>query len=181
MHVLRSYFSEVVTLTRSTGQFKIDDNVLTYVINLLCEYSHVDAIDINNGIPTLVSLLESAVHSSGRIKYNAYKRLGDMSLFLSGFYSQYVESTGGIRYYIDMGTGAYANASSVSNKHMMGSLARDFCDIALLLNDASHTINLGTKYTLAQMIELHDKAPTNVTLKKLIDLGATPVYTLARG
>ncbi len=174
MHVLRSYFEELITSAQNDNSLSIDPLTKIYVVNLLCDYARIENIDAGN-IPTLVSLYSEAVNSTGTVKSNSYRKLGDIALFLSGFYSQYVEISGGLSYYIDMGISAYQQAYYLTNNNVLQNLSNDFCSVIVLLNDASCLTSIGAKLTLTQLLDIHEKSPSIISWKKLSRLRAAPI------
>jgi len=73
---------------------------------------------------TIVSLWAEALEAPPFMRYQLYRRIGDLSLIMCGLYPKFVDKTTGSGYYIDMGQFGYDRAYSLSKtKNVMLAMA----------------------------------------------------------
>ena len=90
----------------------------TYLIHLLEDYVRLDEKkrqDLGFEKPAAF-LLADALHTGGDRRIEAYRRLGDASLFSCGFFEEHLDRANSlvpIDYYRDMGRNAYSNLQTL--------------------------------------------------------------------
>ena len=96
-----------------------------YLVHLLDSYSRLDASkaeEVGFSKPAAL-LLEEAMHSSGEQRIEAYRRLGDASLYSCGFFKEHLERRGiGDDYYRRVGRTAYSSLSDWMNLKQPGGI-----------------------------------------------------------
>lgn len=165
MQVLKKFFSDLVTDSIKSERAKLSTASTEYLIELLTSFSTTESLGQAKDLPTLALCYQNIVQSSQRLRPAAYKRMGDIALFFAGCFSSYVNSTGGITYYIDMGTLGYRHAASTA---ALNELSKKFVIAVNVLNSAMTKTTLGQELSIEQLFDLH-----------LIDNEAV-IYKLAR-
>lgn len=115
----QEYFREKVLEAKSNLNLDVQDEVEFYLVNLLCEYINpsqlaaVDGSPLNFDTPLAV-MLAKALDAPPHKRLKILKYLGDSSLYVSGFFQDYFNrKVFDIGYYIDLGSAAYNNVSSI--------------------------------------------------------------------
>lgn len=170
MHELKSYFDNALTHALRKNHYTFDPLIKAYIIELLCHNIKTDVIKDE----TIVSLLQHALDVPAPLKFNAYRRMGDITLFISSVFLRHVEATGGITYYVNMGSAAYDNAYSLSKNDLMLQLSKEFAKIVCVVNDMSLITD---ELTLDQAIELYMISPSFISSSKLTKFKCFPMVS----
>ena len=143
---LESFFREEVTDARRSIGVDISDETEYYVVNLLCTYSNPQSTPLPGDEP-LAMLYKRALEASPLDRIQILKNLGDVALYVSGFFVEFIErSLVDRNYYMSMGGSAYHSLSDImSLKHQCESvagvysqLANKFSNVVDLLNEISN-------------------------------------------
>lgn len=158
-----------------------------YLVNLLCEYIHPTAmtLDEENVLDKpLALMLAKAMESSPDHQIKALKRLGDTSLYVSGYFQDcFKRKAVDVSYYIDMGSVAYGHTAQLMKtyKHdnhfsqIFSLLSQEFKNLvavitevaeALLLSRSDDLLNIYIKWQNTQSVKLR---------KILEERGVSPV------
>lgn len=117
-------------------------NVKNYLVELLCLYLSSDQLFIKkegetrSHENTLTELYKKSQNSKPQEKLHLFKRIGDFSLYLSGFFRSAVQKkTVHISYYEQMGQSAYGFVSSAygSKPNVFRELSCEFKSLSLIL------------------------------------------------
>lgn len=157
---LASYFYEKVGDAKQNQGLEATDETSYYVINLLESFAQADMLygvdaEGNRRDEALAMILAKAVSSHPGETIGHYRRLGDMSLFISGFFADSLRGRSvGVAYYVDMGQGAYASLSSMMRsrrssgaevyRKLYGELSESFADWVEVLREVSESSQLST-------------------------------------
>jgi hypothetical protein len=112
---LREFFRDSVHDALIRQQVGVDTHTEHYVVNLLTMFSRSEALfeQTPEGVrlrPLAVMLAEAAATTSAERRSRALQRLGDVSLFVAGFFAQsFARKLVDIDYHIAMGGRAYGN------------------------------------------------------------------------
>jgi hypothetical protein len=124
---LREFFLESVTQSMRRQGVEADDSTAYYVVSLLTLFSRSEAfyedIDSRPGLKPLALMLVDAVEAAnpGERAF-ALQRLGDVSLFVAGFFAESLaDKIVDVDYYIAMGGGAYHSLSREIERTRRGS------------------------------------------------------------
>lgn len=133
----RAFFHERIATASHQLNIKLGDEVEYYLVNLLIEFIEPSKLsqEFKSDVLTtpLVFLLKQTVEAPEAKRPDMYRRLGDTSLYISGFFQDYFNDKAfDINYFIMMGASAYNQA-------------------AVLAKPRSYTAN--TTNTLSQMSE----------------------------
>lgn len=176
------YFQQLVFEALQNEGVSLGELAADYVVGIL-----VDAIQAKmlespmGGPPILAWYYKEAMESMGQMRFQALRRLGDASLFLAGFFIDYVDRSAGLNYYIDMGCNAYRAASSLANHPVLRELSDKFASIVNVLNAASRQTTLGKPLSVDQLFELYARSPGSGLWSQLAVNGAAPIIALING
>ena len=115
---LKEYFRDSVDAAMASNHLVVEQATACYVVNLLTLFSRSDALyedtDSGYGLKPLAMMLGDAVHAASPDERTfALQRLGDVSLFLAGFFADGLHrAVVGLDYYVNMGGGAYGTLAS---------------------------------------------------------------------
>ena len=132
MDTLRSFFEEHVDQVMAD----VDPDIRSYLADLCCTFSDPSTLAGargESGTPTLTWLYAAAVEAPPAHRLEAYRRLGDVALGVSGLFGPHLErrtALVGRDYYARMGRTAYGAAASLARgvgvADLLERLARDF-------------------------------------------------------
>jgi len=112
---LRAFFYEQVQAAQKNQNLKLNENVEFYVVNLLYEYA--TAFQFDDSHDCLALILQKAIESPFQERVILYKKIADTALYFSGYFQEFFNNkTFDIRYYIQMGSIAYAELSALMKR-----------------------------------------------------------------
>ena len=138
---LREFFRESVTAAMDSNNLSVEGETSHYVVNLLTLFARAEAFhdlaDDTPGRKPLALMLSDALEApTVPERQFALQRMGDISLFIAGFFADDLQrSVVDIDYYISMGGGAYSSLSMQSNKTIRG---RTFASVFVELGEKFH-------------------------------------------
>ncbi len=134
---LQEFFRDSVTEAMRRQGVNADDHTAYYVVNLLTLFSRSEALyepgDEYRGTRPLALMLAEAVDTASPEQRNfLLQRIGDISLFIAGFFSHSLARTlVDVDYYIRMGGSAYDSLSNSVRGTLRGRVFRDvFAELA---------------------------------------------------
>jgi hypothetical protein len=133
---LDAYFAERLGEALHRESLHLEVESFRYLLHLLASFSHrgnlfreCDADDA--GPPALADLFARAREANPSEQRQAYQRLGDMALFVGGFFGPYVhrrKSLVNIDYYVEMGKTGYGQAATFARRTQTESLLRELSE-----------------------------------------------------
>lgn len=135
---LREFFRESVHGAMETNRLEADHETAHYVVNLLTLYARSEAFhdfaDETPGNKPLALMLADALDAdTHEERIFGLQRLGDVALFLAGFFADDLQrSVVDLDYYISMGGGAYSSLSMQMRGTVRG---QAFCPVFAELGD----------------------------------------------
>jgi hypothetical protein len=186
---LEGFFAELIKEAIAAEKVPLDDQGITYLLNLCREFSKHEALFAGGkgeaGTPALVWLYEKAQTSDRGTRFQAYRRLGDVSLMVSGFFAQHIErerSLVGIDYYVQMGASAYDSAASL-DRHGFGKvlsdLAQKFRRLVEVLTRVAEKTTLPVAKDIAALYERLTRNPESPALQRRLLLDHQMVPCIA--
>ena len=135
---LESYFAGIVQQAVVDRRVIVSDETQYYVVRLLCEFAlsdrlyRLDATSGHRERDALALLLARAGSAPVDERVRLLKRLGDSSLYISGFFGESLaRSLVDVEYYISMGGSAYGKLSTVLRvRRSVGARADVFAELA---------------------------------------------------
>jgi hypothetical protein len=150
---LQEYFRDAVHTALGRQHLQVEDQTEHYVVSLLTLYARseqlFDTTPDGTRLKPLVVMLSEALESSDPVsRQRGLQRLGDVSLFVAGFFADgFARKLIDIDYHIAMGGRAYAVlAETIGNRRQ--ALARVFAELASKfqpLVDVLHEIHEGNR------------------------------------
>lgn len=134
-----------------------------YVVNLLQEFKKSENLFEQHGSKMrekpLAFLLVEATEGDINTKIRCLKKMGDLSLYMAGFFSERIKKTWvDLDYYIRMGGGAYASLSSILSREktfaeLYAELAKLFPNLVDVLAEVATEIYQRSNKDLLKLYE----------------------------
>lgn len=188
---LRDYFrSSIEDVIESQG-VDMNPHAAHYVVNLLAAYSRSEAFYEDDGesygLRPLALMLADAANAENAVERSqSLQRIGDVSLFVSGFFSDSLSrKVVDIDYYINMGGNAYAALSEEIRGTFRGNtyapiyqeLSDKFLVLIDILNEVRDSCRGETDTDLLRAYELWQKTGSPRCEKLLRKQGVVPIST----
>lgn len=184
---VRPYFHEQVTAAIGELGMRRDPATASYLAELLSEVS-VSRRPPNVSTP-LVDLFAWATEATGSERSSRLRYLGDVSLFVCGFFPESFGRRGlSYRYVVSMGRSAYGQVSSGielragRREHavVFHDLASRFHDFVRVLDEVREQTSLQTPGSVAALYESWQRSRSPRIAKRLHRLGLHPTAASAR-
>jgi hypothetical protein len=105
---LREFFGEVVECVQRSEHYDATCAAQMYVVALLADYAACGPAGSETLSQPLTSLLDQAMRVGGRERFERLRTIGDGVLYVTGFFSDYLENRGlEVDYYSAFGAQAY--------------------------------------------------------------------------
>lgn len=189
---LREFFHESVQHALREQRVAIDDHTEHYVVNVLTMFSRSDQLyeRTAEGIrlkPLAHMLAEAAEAPTTDQREQALRRLGDVSLFIAGFFAQsFARKLVDIDYHIAMGGRAYGTLAETARGRIRSQalaaiyleLAQKFQRVVDVLNAVAEMAYKHTDKDILRLYEIWMKTGSPRAHSLLCKLGVTPVQTV---
>lgn len=184
---LQEFFRDALHSAMSHQKLAVRDHTEHYVVNLLTLFSRSDALyeSTPEGVrlkPLVVMLTEALEASTLAERNRALQRLGDVSLFLAGFFSgSFARKLIDIDYHIAMGGRAYGSLADTLSRGRGQALAGVFAELAQkfqrvvdALNEVSEMAHTHTDRDILRLYEIWMKTGSRRAHALLRKLGVEP-------
>ena len=186
---LQEFFRDSVDAAMATNKVVLNQDTSHYVVNLLTMFSRSEALyeSTDDGFqlrPLALMFADAADAPTEAERNNILQRLGDVSLFMAGFFSDALQRAAvDMDYYVYMGGGAYHSLAT----HMRGTLkGRVFCevfselaekfqDMVDVLNDVRESARGDSDTNLLRIYELWMKTGSRRARRLLRESGVYPM------
>lgn len=186
---LREFFRDAFHTASEHQHLGIDEQAEQYVVNLLTMFSRADALyeQTPEGlrIKPLAQMLADALDAPSAIaRQRSLQRLGDVSLFIAGFFARsFARKLIDIDYHIAMGGGAYGSLADTMQRSSSGrcvaaiyaQLAQKFQRLVDALNEVSEMSYSHTDADILRLYEIWMKTGSQRAHGLLRRLGVQPV------
>jgi hypothetical protein len=186
---LREFFRDAFHTASEHQHLDIDEQAEQYVVNLLTMFSRAEALYEQTAdglrIKPLAHMLADALEApNANARHRGLQRLGDVSLFIAGFFARsFARKLIDIDYHIAMGGNAYSSLADTLPRTLSGrcvaavyaQLARKFQGLVDALNEVS---DMSYRYTDADILRLYEiwmKTGSPRARGLLRELGVQPV------
>jgi hypothetical protein len=186
---LREFFRDAFHAASEHQRLEIDEQAEQYVVNLLTCFSRADALYERTPeglrIKPLAHMLNDALEApTAHARQRSLQRLGDVSLFIAGFFARsFARRLIDIDYHISMGGNAYSSLADTMQRSTSGrgiaaiyaQLAQKFQRLVDALNEIS---DMSYQYTDADVLRLYEmwmKTGSPRAHELLNKLGVQPV------
>lgn len=187
---LTEYFMHSVDEAMETNNVVVNDHTAHYVVNLLTLFSRSEALyeQSEEGPqfkPLALMLADAAQASSEEERNFTLQRLGDISLFIAGFFADSLQhSPVDMDYYVHMGGGAYHSLSlhirgTVRGRAFGGvftELAENFQSIVDVLNEVRDSARSISDEHILRLYEIWLKTGSARAARLLGELGVQPTH-----
>lgn len=191
---LREFFHDSVQHALQHQHVAVDDHTEHYLVNVLTTFAHTDALyeQTHEGkqLKPLALMLADAVEApSSEQQRQVLQRMGDVSLFMAGFFAHgFARKLIDIDYHIAMGGRAYASlADSLRGRSRSAAIAAVFAELAGkfqrlvdVLNEVADMARPATDKDLLRLYEIWLKTGSPRARRLLGELGVVPVAVQAR-
>jgi hypothetical protein len=188
---LREYFHDALHVALERQHLAVENQTEHYVVNLLTLFSRSEALyeqqpgstDRGTRLKPLVVMLTEALEApTPSDRHRGLQRLGDVSLFIAGFFSQsFARKLIDIDYHIAMGGRAYSSLAeglARTRSRVLGQvfaeLAEKFQPMVDALNDISETSYKHSDKDILRLYEVWLKTGSKRSFDILKRLGVDP-------
>ncbi len=186
---LREFFRDAFHEASEHQRLDVDEQVEQYVVNLLTMFSRAEALyePTPEGlrIRPLAHMLADAVDApTAMARQRSLQRLGDVSLFIAGFFSRsFARKLVDVDYHIAMGGGAYSSLADSLQRSASGrciaaiyaELAQKFQKLVDALNEVSEMSCTHSDADILRLYEIWLKTGSARAHGLLTKLGIAPV------
>src|SRR5271156_1605014 len=186
---LREFFRDAFHEATERQNLEIEEQSEQYVVNLLTMFSRADALyeKTPEGLrirPLAHMLAEALDAPSAAARQRALQRLGDVSLFIAGFFARsFARKLIDIDYHIAMGGNAYGSLADTLQRSLSGrcvagvyaQLAQKFQGLVDGLNEVSEMSYRHTDADILRLYEMWMKTGSPRAHGLLRQLGGQPV------
>jgi hypothetical protein len=171
----QEYFRELIREAMANQKTNTSEEAEYYLVNLLNNF-----IDSNHLFDEpLALMLGRALQAHHHHKIQILKHLGDITLYVSGFFPESVHrKVMSIDYYINMGGRAYHTISSLSQKEtfslLFEELSEKFVPLVDVLSEVSDKSMLKVNSNILQLYELWLNTGSERVEQILQEQGITP-------
>src|SRR5437016_10484194 len=180
---IRDFFRDLLSRAIENHRARVQPFTELYIVNLLHEFLATEALYLEAEDGTwqqkpLAFLLKEALEEAGPARLRLLRRLGDTSLFISGFFPDSLarrSSLVDVDYYIAMGGRAYdAVARHAAERSLWEELADKFRLLVDLLNEVSERTLASTDAGLIRLYERWMKTGSERLAAVLVRQGVVP-------
>ncbi len=184
---LREFFRDHLHGVLERQHLAVDDQTEHYVVNLLTLFARSDALyeqtpEGRRLKPLVVMLAEALEARSTGDRHRGLQRLGDVSLFVAGFFAHsFARKLIDIDYHIAIGGRAYRTLAEALGRGRSPVLAQVFAELAEkfqplvdTLNDVSESSYRHTDEDILRLYELWLKTGSRRSYRILRRLGVNP-------
>ena len=184
---LREFFKDALHGALEKRHLAVEDQTEHYVVNLLTLFSRseelYDTTAEGRRLKPLVVMLSEALEARSEGDRNrGLQRLGDVSLFVAGFFAQsFARKLIDVDYHIAMGGRAYAALADAMSRgkgrvlgQVFGELANNFQPMVDVLNEVSETSYTHSDKDILRLYEVWLKTGSKRCYEILKRLGVEP-------
>jgi hypothetical protein len=191
---LREFFHDSVQTALRKQHVAVDDHTEHYVVNVLTTFARSDELyeqtPEGTRLKPLAHMLASAAEApTPQLRDQALRRLGDVSLFVAGFFAQsFARKLVDVDYHIAMGGRAYGTLADSARSSIRGQafaavfleLAQKFQRLVDVLNDVAEMAHEHSDKDVLRLYEIWLKTGSPRAYGILRRLGVEPVATRGR-
>jgi len=185
---LREFFRESIAVAMASNKLEADRETAHYVVNLLTLFARAESFHdpADSGAqrrPLALMLADALDAPNAGERQFALQRLGDISLFIAGFFANDLQrSVVDVDYYISMGGGAYCTLSTQTRGtrkgHAFGAvfaeLGEKFHHFVDVLNDVRHQACSSSDSDVLRLYEVWLKTGSERAARLLRQQGIQP-------
>lgn len=177
-----AYFQAIVNEAFEDRRIDTRPQIKTYIVDVLKHYLCVENLYDEEDLSgrktrkTMAEMYLSANQLGGRGRTEKLKKVGDTSLYISGFFSDsFQRKIIDVDYYVDMGRMAFGSLAQDVGEDTFAKLFRELSEQFLNLVDVLALISQKAKITdeenILRMMELYAKTGSNLLGETLAEKG----------
>lgn len=187
---LREWFSDALHGALAHQHVAMEDQTQHYVVDVLTLFARADALHADDraarGVKPLALMLKDAVEAPTEAERSAHlQRLGDVSLFIAGFFARsFARRLVDVDYHVAMGGRAYGTLADRLRTGRRAVLSQVFAELASkfqplvdALNEISEAGHTHTHGDVLRLYEIWLKTGSPRARRLLGGLGITPAAT----
>ncbi len=178
----KEYFHDVVGEAVKKSRVKASDFAQAYIVDLLEQFLKADKLfsrDESSGQSnqdTLAEMFLKATNDEKGIRIDLLKKLGDTSLYISGFFGDSLNrKIVDLDYYAEMGGTAYGSLASAvpdtSFQELYSEISNKFLDFVEVLNFVSQRSQIQNNENLLRVCERYIKTGSHLAKEHLLEKG----------
>jgi hypothetical protein len=172
-----AYFKELVDAALQRQRLHASELTSFYVVNLLTTFVHSDNGLSVDGEPLALQLAR-AMETGGAVQREALRSVGDVSLFVAGFFSDSLNrKLVDVDYYVKLGGRAYESLSRFERETFapaFAELAGSFVGFVDVLNDVSERCTVTTNANVLRLYEKWLRTGSRRDGQRLVERGIVP-------
>ena len=190
---LQEFFRESVDDALRSQKVTADDHTAHYLVNLLTGFARSERLfegcADGRGMRPLAFMLGDALEATcERERHHLLQRLGDVALFMSGFFARgFARKLVDVDYYIAMGGTAYGHLSNAMRGSarpsvfgdIFGELSSKFQPFVDVLNEIAESAYVHTDKDIMRLYEIWLRTGSRRAACKLRELGVIPISVQA--
>ena len=191
---VREYFQGLVAEARANQQVRVADRTEVYLVELLAGFTDAGRLWVRDEdgdlhLEPLALILKRALEEGGATRARELRRLGDVSLYLSGFFSDHLQGRlVDPSYYMQMGHLAYSNLARLlggkrdrSGEGLFAELADQFAPLVDVLNEVSERLALTSQQGVLRLYERFLRTGSARLARLLAAQGVAPSFSRPGG
>lgn len=183
----KDFFIENLHRGMQKRKLSLFPEVIKYLADLLEFYIHTDNFvnseqteDRPRRSKTFAELLLEAQLAENPVKFTLLKRIGDKTLYVSGFFADSLNrSLVDLDYYKQLGVTAYNNLAELTNEthsaKVFNEMASRFTDLTDLLTLISQESMVQNHQSILRLYESYLRTGSELAKERLADLGVIPI------
>lgn len=194
VHNLRDYFRESIDKAIAQQGVSLDPHATHYVVNMMTLFSRSEKLYQDDGEiygikPLALMLADASDASTPEHRNNLLQRIGDVALFISGFFVESLANKAvDIDYYIHMGENAYGSLSEETRGTFHGNafadIYRELAGKFQILTDVLHEVRDNacgnSSINVMRTYEIWRKTGSQRARKLLCEQGVVPIDSARR-
>jgi hypothetical protein len=186
----QDFFRELVTGALGRQQIAVKPETEFYLVNLLGQFITTDRLystDQQGGVreESLALMLKEAYEAQPPIRTKLFRRIGDVSLYVGGYFQQSLNrKVVDVDYYIEIGGRAYGlvagAAEEPAHRSVYEELAGKFKALIDVLAEVSDQTQPRTEKDLLRLYELWVRTRSDRAAKALKEAGILPNDTIKK-
>ena len=177
------YFKELVESALERQRVSVRDLTAFYLVNLLTGFVHFDRSSAGAADEALGVRLARALQAGGSRQRDGLREVGDLSLFISGFFADSLtRSLVDVDYYIQLGECAYASLARRGDPafgDVFDELAGKFSTCVDVLSEVSERSALTSNSDVLRLYEKWMRTRSRRRGDLLVERGIVPNYSIS--
>ncbi|EKD41874.1 MAG: hypothetical protein ACD_73C00473G0002 [uncultured bacterium] len=185
---LPEFFQEQVIAAVDHQHIKLSEEVEFYLVNLLTSFTDTEKLFCQSEMgeredkALAIQFLEAAASKPSQ-KFSMLKNLGDLSLYMSGFFSEnLIKKLTGRDYYKNMGSMAYSTLSNMvfidrqtNLKSLFDEMACKFSSLIDVVSEVADATALNNDQNILKLYEKWQTTGSDTVLRLLNQKGIQPL------